>query len=405
MSGVLLVNQFFWPDAAATAQLLTDLAEDLAADGFGVRAVAGRSTYTTTARAGDKAPPPQAVAIRRLPTLPFSRGRLRRVGSYASFLAAASPYVMAARPADVTVCLSTPPFVALLGLLAKRRKSRFVYKVEDLYPDVAIALGHLDSDSVLARWLHKLSGRLLTAADAVVALDEAMAARLRGQGAHRVEVIPNWADGDAIRPDASARQEWRTRLALDGHTVILYSGNLGLAHCFDGVATAAARLHERQERVLFLFVGSGPRLQEVWRVAAGLSNVRFLPPQPRSALNGLYNAADVHLVTLRPEVADMLWPSKYPAALAAGRPVLLVGATESEMAREIAGRRVGAVCQDEAGAVVAVIDRLVADESELSRMQRSARELFELKYSRERCTASWTTLLREVGVLRVPSQC
>ena len=42
MSGrVLLINQFFWPDMAATAQLLADLAEDLAADGWQVTAPAG----------------------------------------------------------------------------------------------------------------------------------------------------------------------------------------------------------------------------------------------------------------------------------------------------------------------------------------------------------------------------
>jgi hypothetical protein len=35
---VLLINQFFWPDMAATAQLLADLAEDLAADGWQVTA-------------------------------------------------------------------------------------------------------------------------------------------------------------------------------------------------------------------------------------------------------------------------------------------------------------------------------------------------------------------------------
>ena len=38
---VLLINQFFWPDMAATAQLLADLAEDLAADGWQVTAWEG----------------------------------------------------------------------------------------------------------------------------------------------------------------------------------------------------------------------------------------------------------------------------------------------------------------------------------------------------------------------------
>jgi hypothetical protein len=41
MLRVLLINQFFWPDVAATAQLLADLAEDLAADGWQVTALAG----------------------------------------------------------------------------------------------------------------------------------------------------------------------------------------------------------------------------------------------------------------------------------------------------------------------------------------------------------------------------
>jgi hypothetical protein len=40
-SRVLLINQFFWPDTAATAQLLADLAEDLAEDGWQVTALAG----------------------------------------------------------------------------------------------------------------------------------------------------------------------------------------------------------------------------------------------------------------------------------------------------------------------------------------------------------------------------
>ncbi len=42
---VLLINQFFWPDMAATAQLLVDLAEDLAADGWQVTAREGVSLF------------------------------------------------------------------------------------------------------------------------------------------------------------------------------------------------------------------------------------------------------------------------------------------------------------------------------------------------------------------------
>ena len=56
------------------------------------------------------------------------------------FLLQALPRALRWRRGDTVVTLSTPPFVALLGLLAQRRGARFVYKVEDLYPDVALAL-------------------------------------------------------------------------------------------------------------------------------------------------------------------------------------------------------------------------------------------------------------------------
>ena len=41
---ILLLNQFFHPDPAATSQLLSDLARGLAAEGHTVRVICGRSS-------------------------------------------------------------------------------------------------------------------------------------------------------------------------------------------------------------------------------------------------------------------------------------------------------------------------------------------------------------------------
>jgi hypothetical protein len=41
---ILLLNQFFYPDAAATSQILTDLARGLAAEGHTVRVICGNSS-------------------------------------------------------------------------------------------------------------------------------------------------------------------------------------------------------------------------------------------------------------------------------------------------------------------------------------------------------------------------
>ena len=50
---VLIINQPYWPDVAATAQLLADWAPALAARGHAVTVVAARSAY---GQAGDRWP-------------------------------------------------------------------------------------------------------------------------------------------------------------------------------------------------------------------------------------------------------------------------------------------------------------------------------------------------------------
>ncbi|MFZ5831584.1 MAG: glycosyltransferase family 4 protein [Planctomycetota bacterium] len=395
----LLVNQFFWPDAAATAQLLSDLGEDLAAQGCSVRAVAGRGHYAgNQAAVLPRRESWRGIEIRRVACTSFGRGStLGRITDYLTFLVGAKAGILFGARQDVAVCLSTPPLLAVLGLVARLRGARFVYKVEDLYPDVAVALGTFRDGSAVARAFDRLSRALLRRADAVVALDGAMATRLRERGARRVEVIPNWADGSAIRPDTEAGAASRREHGLGGRFVVLYSGNLGLAHRFDAVIEAARRLAVVRPDVVFLFVGDGPRLAEVRRGVAGLGNVRFMPYQLREALNGLYNAADVHLVTLRDEVAGMLSPSKYPAALAAGKAVLLVGGEGADLWREIEEEQLGWCCPHDADAVVAALKEALQIRGLVEQRGASGRRVFEAKYERKACTARWAELLREVA--------
>ena len=42
---ILLLNQIFYPDSAATSQFLTDLARHLDSEGHSVRVICGRSPY------------------------------------------------------------------------------------------------------------------------------------------------------------------------------------------------------------------------------------------------------------------------------------------------------------------------------------------------------------------------
>ena len=82
---VLVINQFFWPDTAATGQLLTDVARGIDPKVHAVTVLCGTPDYGGV----DIASPPR-VKIVRSGGVAFSRGKIGRVISYASFFAGAT---------------------------------------------------------------------------------------------------------------------------------------------------------------------------------------------------------------------------------------------------------------------------------------------------------------------------
>ena len=89
---------------------------------------------------GYRASPPR-VKIVRLGGVAFSRGKIGRVTSYASFFAAAALRGIRGPKPGLVLTLTTPPLICLLGTLVKKmRGSRHFIWEMDLYPDIAIDL-------------------------------------------------------------------------------------------------------------------------------------------------------------------------------------------------------------------------------------------------------------------------
>jgi hypothetical protein len=95
------------------------------------------------------------------------------------------------------------------------------------------------------------------------------------------------------------------------------TGNLGLCQRLDNVVEAAEHLLGRGD-MLFLLVGGGAL--KAWLadqvLECGLTNVRFLPYQPKARLAESLSAADVHLGASRvasgilPNAEQILWRAR-----------------------------------------------------------------------------------------------
>ena len=133
---VLLLNQFYKPDVAATGQLLADLAEELARRGDHVHILCSRRMYDGGETKLPASEVINGVSIHRLGTTGFGRGRLLgRLADYISFYLHALMKAIQLPKMDVCVALTTPPFVGLIGLLLRRLKgTKVVLWTMDLYP-------------------------------------------------------------------------------------------------------------------------------------------------------------------------------------------------------------------------------------------------------------------------------
>lgn len=397
---LLFVNQYAFPDEAATAQLLADLVDTCRRAGAECRVVCSDRSYADAARRYPHEEVLNGVRYSRAAATGFGRSsRLGRVIDYATFLLGAMGPLLSGHRPDVVLGMSTPPILGALAVAAARiRGARSAYWAMDVYPDLAFELGAMRPNSVLGRAFAALSHWTLRRADLVIALGETMAGRLSMAGARNVAVVRNWADGDAIRPmraedsRISAERGWRQKF------VVLYSGNLGLAHEFDTLLGAAEAL--RGEGVVFAFCGAGPRRAEVEAEAKrrSLTNVEFHPSVCREELGDLLAGGQLHAVTMRPRMAGLLVPSKVCGILAAGRPILYVGPAEGEIHDIISREDVGSsVRGGDVIRLVAEIRRFRDEPAERARAGKRARDLFDAKFTRSAQTGKLVRLLANLA--------
>jgi len=385
----LLVNQFFPPDVAPTGRLLADVADYLVTCGHEVHVLCSRGLYgggiverTDRCR--------QSLRIHRIGASARGRaGALDRLCDWGSFYALAWERSTRLGRFDACLALTTPPFIAAVGARLKRVwGTRLVVWAMDLWPEIAEALGALRPDGATSRVLKTFARITYERADAVLSLGWRMTERLVASGVDERKIVPihHWVPGESVRPMPREASLLGPSVRADPAFVLMYSGNLGLAHEFDTVLDAASLL-EREGGFLLLFAGEGKRLPEVREGARhrGLRNVRFMPPQPTEQLAGLLASADVHLVTMRPGVEGLVVPSKIYGILAAGRPAVLIGPAGNEIAELLSASGGGIVIPNGDAAKLAEYLRRLRDRPELAASTgRSGRDYYQSHLGRDR---------------------
>ncbi|NBX36407.1 MAG: glycosyltransferase WbuB [Planctomycetes bacterium] len=399
---VLLVNQGFWPDVAATAQHGHDLARTMVQQGDSVTALASRSIYGESGGALVAAECIDGIQIVRVAKNSFGKDRIAgRIFDFISFYLAATVKAMRLPRPDVVICFTTPPFVALIGVLLKRlRGSRFVFWAMDLYPEVPEAAGLVRKRSPFQRFLLWLDTTCMRSADVVVVLGRCMRERViaRGIKPNHIEMINVWADPNEISVRCRSENPLRDEWGISDEFVIEYSGNFGVGHDERAMLAAMDALKD-QSGLRWVVVGGGTKKAELENFVRQhhITNVILRNYQPREQIGNLLAMGDVHLVTMAAEFEGLMVPSKFYGVLATGKPVIFVGPAASEVARVIEEEHCGVIVEPGDGmGLVRAIHRLRESPAEAAEMGARGRAVLERRFSTADACTAWHRLIHRV---------
>lgn len=400
---VNIVSSYFHPDLSGTGQILTDLAIGLTRMGCEVHA------YTTHPTFGSRERLPrfevyEGIRIHRLSSAQLDKdSRGGRVLNEVTFFVSALWVLLTRRTAGPLLIVSHPAFMAFAGVILNvLKRQRYVYLVHDVFPDAAVLLGYIRPNGIVRRgwdWVNRLSVRR---ASAVIVLCESMKAIMLAKGGRSIDagkfhVIHNWVDEQYIRPLPKAQNRFAEEHRLQDKFVVLYSGNIGRSQDLETVIAAAERLQDRN--AVFLFIGDGGKKARLEALVKerGLSNVRFLPYQPREVLPLSLTCADVSLVALEKGIEGLSMPSKLYAILASGRALVALVESDYEVAGIIRDAGCGtSVVPGDVEGLARALGSYHDDREACARDGRKGREYLEAHFSRGRALREYYDLLQSV---------
>ena len=186
-------------------------------------------------------------------------------------------------------------------------------------------------------------------------LVETVRNRFQGEKVPKTVMINNWIDENEIYPLAETHPKvlaFRKKYDLDGKFVIMYSGNIGLYYDLENLIRVIKRFGPNTKtkdgrEVVFAFVGAGSVLDALKNYVKknDMHNVVFIPYQDKSDLIYSLNAGDVHWCVNAKGIKGVSCPSKAYGIMAAGKPILGVLESGSEVRCLIEDTQGGLCCE------------------------------------------------------------
>lgn len=362
---LLIYAHYYIPDTASTGQILRELAEGMS-DSFNITIICVVPSYLGTIE--DKYKTQKyyeeeinGVKVLRIRVPEFSKtNKKSRIKNVVSYFMGAMGATFKVGKIDYVFSISQPPILGgLLGVWGKWVKhAKFIYNIQDFNPEQVLAVGYAKSrfitDFMMAfdKFSCKRSDLVITVGRDLV---ETVEKRFEDKKVPKTVMINNWIDKNEIYPLPENNERvlaFKKKYELDDKFVIMYSGNIGLYYDLENLIKVIERFGTDTRtadgrEVVFAFIGAGTVLDKLVSYVKehNMDNVKFIPYQDKADLIYSLNAGDVHWCVNAKGIKGVSCPSKYYGLAAAGKPVIGVLESGSEVRCLIEDTHGGLCCE------------------------------------------------------------
>ena len=333
MKRILIHSLIFSPDGVSTAYLYNDIALKLQDCGYEVVVLTTTPHFNMVPGQLEKQPMRWKVwgfckvsdycgiKVQHVPQKKFKSTALRLLGfvywHIVSFFIGLS-----IKHIDLILSPSPPLTIGWLNLgLAKLKRCKVVYNVQESYPDILKLKG-----GMALKVLRGMERKVYNGSDAVTTIDKVFYDTIVGRfkDPNKLHVIPNFVDTELYH-----QVDWKGRLDAtlfpDTASIkLLYAGNIGHAQSWEPLIALADRT--RDLNVEFFVIGEGAKRDYVESEISRqqLEKVHLLPYQSRELMPAILSYSDASFIFMAPESDTDGFPSKVYTIMACERPLLVL---------------------------------------------------------------------------------
>ena len=340
---ITIVYRYFWPDTPPYATMLRDMSQWFVSAGHEVEVITAQPAYKP--KAGIPVQPRRetinGVRIRRVRLFRERGIGLIKAVNAGLFVISAFLILLFGKKRDLIWTATIPPVLQAFAMMmvSKIRGARFLYHMQDIYPEIATVSGHISKlfPVRLFQWLDCFTQKR---SEAIVVLSEDMkgAINARGVDTKNVSIINNFT--------LILNDEVNGKLAKapikDEPVKFIFAGNVGRFQNLTALVEAFASIPSNE--AVLKIVGDGRAKADLMAYTQdnSIQNVSFLDHMSTDDAFRELCKSHVGVVSLSPNIFQYAFPSKVLTYMAANLPILAMVEEESALAQMLRQRGLGA---------------------------------------------------------------